>query len=93
MSEVGRPNPAPAWLTDKAWVEIVNLSGLKTFAGFAEHFADNLAHYKQLFDSNDAHEVRRAVEGSSGESRPSLRLFRLPRSLGLTRESPGRLRA
>lgn len=105
-SEMSHPNPAPEWLTDKVWVELLNLSNLKTFAvrgpvvaaraarrpccvplavpvrapqprhglssapptptippaptraqGFASHFAENLPHYKALFDSNDAHEV------------------------------------
>lgn len=32
IAEVGLPNPASPWLTDKAWVEIVNLSHLKTYS-------------------------------------------------------------
>jgi dynein heavy chain len=30
-SDITVPNPAPAWLTDKAWVEVLNLAHLKTF--------------------------------------------------------------
>ncbi|KAF8071068.1 Dnah1 [Scenedesmus sp. PABB004] len=31
------PNPAPAWLTDKAWAELLGLSALPAFAGLAAH--------------------------------------------------------
>jgi hypothetical protein len=31
------PNPDPSWLTDKAWVELCNLSALPAFQGFASH--------------------------------------------------------
>lgn len=34
-SELSQPNPAPDWLTDKAWNELLNLSHLPTFKGFA----------------------------------------------------------
>jgi dynein heavy chain len=34
-SEPAAPNPAPDWLTDKAWNELTNLSALPNFAGFA----------------------------------------------------------
>ncbi len=46
------PNPASDWLTDKVWVELLNLSTLPHFTGFAAHFAANLAHYRAIFDSN-----------------------------------------
>ena len=55
-SEVSQPNPAPEWLTDKSWIEIVNMSRLQAFQGFDEHFAQSVPHYKGTFDSNDAHE-------------------------------------
>ena len=41
-----RPNPAPEWLTDKCWVEVLNVAGLPAFAGFDEHFAANIGHYQ-----------------------------------------------
>ena len=50
-----RPNPAPEWLTDPNWNEIVNLSKLPNFEGFADDFVANIGVYKTLFDSNDAH--------------------------------------
>ncbi|GLI62391.1 hypothetical protein VaNZ11_005010 [Volvox africanus] len=56
-SEPTQPNPAPDWLTDKAWNELLNLSNLPNFRGFADHVALNLPHYRAIFDSNDAHEM------------------------------------
>ena len=50
-----KANPAPEWLTDQNWNEIVNLSKLPNFEGFADDFEANIGVYKTLFDSNDAH--------------------------------------
>jgi dynein heavy chain len=46
-------NPAPDWLTDKAWGELVGLSELPSFSGLTQHMAANLACYKALFDSSE----------------------------------------
>jgi len=46
-------NPAPSWLTDKSWRELLGLSGLPAFSGFAEHVTQHLEHYKTIFDSNE----------------------------------------
>lgn len=56
-SEATQPNPAPEWLTDKCWLEVLNVDMLPEYHGFAGHFVSNIGHYKELFDSNDAHEV------------------------------------
>jgi dynein heavy chain, axonemal len=32
------PNPAPDWLSDKAWADVHDLSKLPAFTGFASHF-------------------------------------------------------
>lgn len=32
-----KPNPAPEWLTDRAWREILRLGKLAAFMGVAEH--------------------------------------------------------
>ena len=45
-SDVTKENPAPGWLTEKSWVEVLNLAHLKTYAGFDTHFAENLHVYK-----------------------------------------------
>ncbi|GMH32802.1 hypothetical protein BSKO_00636 [Bryopsis sp. KO-2023] len=55
-SEVTSPNPASEWLTEKSWVEILNLAKLPNFQGFDAHFTDDIVHYKDIFDSNEAHE-------------------------------------
>jgi dynein heavy chain, axonemal len=47
-------NPAPDWLTDNAWSELLGLSQLPSFAGFAQHVASELSHYKLLIDGNQA---------------------------------------
>lgn len=39
-------NPAPEWLTDKAWSELQALAYLPAFKGLLQHVKDNLAHYK-----------------------------------------------
>lgn len=59
-TDITKPNPAPAWLTDKCWVEFLNLTRLEKFAGLADHVASNIEHYKTIFDSNDAHEEKLA---------------------------------
>jgi len=48
-----RTNPAPAWLTDKTWVELSYLASLPNFAGFDQHLSLNVDHYKAIFDSNE----------------------------------------
>jgi dynein heavy chain len=48
----GMANPAPDWLTDKSWSELLGLSQLPTYAGLAQHIMLELPHYKFIFDSN-----------------------------------------
>ena len=36
------PNPAPDWLTDKSWAEIVRCSNLSAFHGLTKHFSENV---------------------------------------------------
>ena len=50
------PNPAPEWLQDRAWAEVVNASTLTNLKGLLEHFRDNLADWKQMYDSLVPHE-------------------------------------
>ncbi|KPI89108.1 putative dynein heavy chain [Leptomonas seymouri] len=48
-------NPAPSWLTESSWAEILFLhTHLPNFAGFADHVQANIDHYRALFDSNEA---------------------------------------
>ena len=39
LAEPSLPNPAPDWLSDKAWADIHDLSKLSAFQGFASHFS------------------------------------------------------
>lgn len=50
-----RENPAPAWLYERAWGDILALSNLKNFSGFANDVAANLAAFRAIFDSPKPH--------------------------------------
>ncbi len=49
------PNPAPSWLTNEGWANILSLSELPVFQGFERSFADNISHFKQYFDDSTPH--------------------------------------
>lgn len=48
-------NPAPSWLSNKAWNEILALEALPIFQPFVSSFSKNVKAYKALFDSVDPH--------------------------------------
>uniref|UniRef100_A0A671XYF8 Dynein axonemal heavy chain 7 n=1 Tax=Sparus aurata TaxID=8175 RepID=A0A671XYF8_SPAAU len=50
------PNPAPEWLSDKSWSEIVRASKLPNLDGFFNHVQDNISKWKKLYDSGKPHE-------------------------------------
>ncbi|XP_071775394.2 dynein axonemal heavy chain 3 [Centroberyx gerrardi] len=50
------PNPAPEWLSDKSWSEIVRASKLANLDGFFEHVQDNISKWKKIYDSGKPHE-------------------------------------
>ena len=54
-TEISEPNPAPSWVTEKVWIEIVNCARLPAFAGFDNAFTANVEHYRSYFESADAH--------------------------------------
>ncbi|KAG0617480.1 hypothetical protein M758_5G192300 [Ceratodon purpureus] len=56
------PNPDPSWINEKIWMELLNLNRLPAFKGVAEHFAQNLGHYRKYFDSGDPHRDHLAGE-------------------------------
>ena len=56
-SEARKPNPGPEWLTEKAWLEVLDVSLLPAFAGFEDHFIAHVPHYKAMFDSNDTQDM------------------------------------
>uniref|UniRef100_A0A8C3SSL1 Dynein axonemal heavy chain 3 n=1 Tax=Chelydra serpentina TaxID=8475 RepID=A0A8C3SSL1_CHESE len=49
-------NPAPEWLTDKSWAEIVRASNLKNLHGLMDHIRENVLKWKMIYDSAKPHE-------------------------------------
>lgn len=52
-------NPAPDWLTEKSWSELVGLADLPAYKGIAQHVASNLKSYKDTFDSSQVGKQQR----------------------------------
>ncbi|NXT35371.1 DYH3 protein, partial [Pelecanoides urinatrix] len=50
------PNPAPDWLSDKSWAELVRASGLTNLHGLMEHVRENFSKWKVIYDSVRPHE-------------------------------------
>ncbi|KAF5404423.1 hypothetical protein PHET_02178 [Paragonimus heterotremus] len=48
-------NPAPDWLSDKCWAEIVRASGLPGLEDFMKDVKENAATWKQMYDSMQPH--------------------------------------
>jgi len=54
-TEIKELNPAPEWVTEKVWIEIVNVSRLEKFKGFDKAFSQNVQHYRSYFENVNAH--------------------------------------
>nr|XP_034961987.1 dynein heavy chain 1, axonemal isoform X3 [Zootoca vivipara] len=50
-----RDNPAPAWLYERAWNDILALTNLHNFSSFADDFVANLNGFRAIFDSAEPH--------------------------------------
>ncbi|XP_064624417.1 dynein axonemal heavy chain 3-like [Lineus longissimus] len=50
------PNPAPEWLQEKSWSEIVRASSLNNLRGLKEHVQENPQKWKEMYDSATPHE-------------------------------------
>lgn len=48
-------NPAPDWLSDRAWRDILALSNLPAFSSFALDFTKHLSEFQAIFDSPEPH--------------------------------------
>lgn len=48
-------NPAPNWLSDKSWGEILSLASIKTFADLPVKFVEELSQWHAFFLSRDPH--------------------------------------
>ncbi|XP_073507678.1 dynein axonemal heavy chain 3-like [Phyllobates terribilis] len=55
--EIPHPNPAPVWLKDKSWGELLRLSTLPLFKGLDDHFCSNLTEWKNIYDSSHPNEM------------------------------------
>ncbi|XP_053154302.1 dynein axonemal heavy chain 1 isoform X2 [Hemicordylus capensis] len=53
--KVMRENPAPVWLYERAWNDILALSNLYNFSSFADDFVSNLYAFRKIFDSAEPH--------------------------------------
>ncbi|KAG5443966.1 Dynein heavy chain 3, axonemal [Clonorchis sinensis] len=49
------PNPAPSWLSDKSWAEIVRASELPGFDGFMEDVQNRPEEWREMYDSMEPH--------------------------------------
>ncbi|XP_067915582.1 dynein axonemal heavy chain 3-like [Heterodontus francisci] len=50
--EIPFVNPAPTWVKDKSWGEIVRLSTLPAFSELKNHFCSKLSEWKKIYDSS-----------------------------------------
>uniref|UniRef100_A0A8D0HH24 Dynein heavy chain n=1 Tax=Sphenodon punctatus TaxID=8508 RepID=A0A8D0HH24_SPHPU len=50
-----RENPAPEWLYERAWGDILALTNLTNFASFADDFVYNVSCFRAIFDSAEPH--------------------------------------
>nr|XP_031542333.1 dynein heavy chain 1, axonemal isoform X7 [Vicugna pacos] len=48
-------NPAPDWLSDRAWRDVLALSNLPAFSSFALDFVKHLSEFRAIFDSFEPH--------------------------------------
>uniref|UniRef100_A0A8C0W387 Dynein axonemal heavy chain 1 n=1 Tax=Castor canadensis TaxID=51338 RepID=A0A8C0W387_CASCN len=53
--QVMTENPAPDWLSDRAWRDILALSNLQTFSSFSVDFVKHLSEFRVIFDSLEPH--------------------------------------
>ena len=49
------PNPAPDWITDHTWSDILTLPCLPSYGAFVEEFSDHVEGFKKIFDSQEPH--------------------------------------
>ncbi|XP_040611383.1 dynein heavy chain 3, axonemal [Mesocricetus auratus] len=50
------PNPAPEWLSEKSWGEVVRASSLPRLKGLMEDLVQNIDEWKRIYDSAWPHE-------------------------------------
>ncbi|XP_038666815.1 dynein heavy chain 3, axonemal-like [Scyliorhinus canicula] len=50
--EIPFVNPAPTWVKEKSWAEIVHLSTLPAFSELKNHFCSKLSEWKKIYDAS-----------------------------------------
>ncbi|KAK7111861.1 dynein axonemal heavy chain 3-like isoform X2 [Littorina saxatilis] len=73
------PNPAPEWLGEKSWGEIVRASNLPNLKGFYKHVEERIHLWKKFYDSPspEKHKYPRPFDALSGlDKMVVLRTFR-----------------
>ncbi|XP_042305771.1 dynein axonemal heavy chain 1 isoform X2 [Sceloporus undulatus] len=53
--KIMQDNPAPTWLYERAWNDILALTNLPNFSQFANDFVSNLYAFRKIFDSAEPH--------------------------------------
>ncbi|TKC53302.1 hypothetical protein EI555_019208, partial [Monodon monoceros] len=51
-------NPDPTWLQDKSWEEICRASEFPAFKGLRNHFCDNIAEWREIYNSKEPHNAK-----------------------------------
>ncbi|XP_048258404.1 dynein axonemal heavy chain 1-like isoform X3 [Haliotis rufescens] len=49
------PNPAPEWISDRSWQDILTLGVLQKFVDFPRDFKNHVDGFKMIFDSTEPH--------------------------------------
>ncbi|XP_031423008.1 dynein axonemal heavy chain 1 [Clupea harengus] len=79
MAQQQLPNPAVAWLSDRAWQDILGLSAMPNFSILADSFSDHVLDFKNIFDSSQPH--RQPVPGEWEENLSSFQKLLILRCL------------
>ena len=48
-------NPAPDWISERMWMDLLTLTTLPSLASLAEEFQEHLDGFKRMFDSAEPH--------------------------------------
>ena len=48
-------NPAPDWISERMWLDILTLPALPNFSSFAKEFSSLMDGFKTVFDSPEPH--------------------------------------
>ncbi|XP_076467002.1 dynein axonemal heavy chain 1-like [Babylonia areolata] len=78
---VEKDNPAPDWMSDRSWKEILTLAVLPTFVPFVHDFSNHLDEFKAIFDNPEPH--REPLPGEWNETLDSFQKMLVVKALRL----------